>query len=188
LNIYLLLVMNPDEYLRHNQIISNLQTSDYELIVEKYNLPNHKLYNTSDCYDCKLYLNNMCIATLLYYINRMKKMLYICWIQVEDDYQRKGVGTFLMNYTILEAYNNNLLTIELENFADTDKMHFYNNFGFIYTDKTDIYGNPKEKDQLGMTKFMLTTMKSYAIRSLYETEKEMHILYFTEKYGTTAKN
>jgi GNAT superfamily N-acetyltransferase len=176
--------MNKYEYLRVNQIIYNLQISDYMLVVEKYNLPNNKVFNTIennkycvDCYDCKLYLNNRCIALLTYYINKNKKMLYICWIKVEDNYQRKGIGTFLMNYTILTAYNNNLLTIELENMADSDKMHFYNKFGFIFTDKTDIYGNPKEKDQIGMTKFMLTTSKSYAIRSLYETEREMHTYY-----------
>jgi N-acetylglutamate synthase-like GNAT family acetyltransferase len=115
-------------------------------------------------------------------------MLYICWIKVEDNYQRKGIGTFLMNYVIVEAYNNNLLTIELENMADSDKMHFYNKFGFIYTDKTDIYGNPKEKDQIGMTKFMLTTSKSYAIRSLYENEKALYISHFTEKYGVNYIN
>jgi len=182
--------MNKYDYLRENQTIYNLQTNDYMLVVEKYNLPNNNVFNIIennqylfDCYDCKLYLNNMHIAALTYYINRKKQMLYICWIKVEDEYQRNGVGTLLMNYVIVEAYNNNLLTIELENMADSDKMRFYNKFGFIYTDKTDIYGNPKETDQIGMTKFMLTTSKSYAIRSLYETEKELYILSFYERYG-----
>jgi GNAT superfamily N-acetyltransferase len=179
--------MNKYEYLRENQIITNLQTNDYMLVIEKYNLPNNKVFNIIennqycfDCYDCKLYLDNMHIATLTYYIDRKKKMLYVCWIKVDDEYQRKGIGTFLMNYVIVEAYNNNLLTIELENMVDPDKMHFYNNFGFIYTDKTDIYGNPKEKDQIGMTKFMLTTSKSYAIRSLYKNEKALFISQFTK--------
>jgi GNAT superfamily N-acetyltransferase len=185
--------MKVDDYLRHNQTIYDLQTSDYKLVVEKYNLPNNMVYNIMennqylfDCYDCKLYLKNrknMCIASLLYYINKNTRMLYLCWIKVEDEYQRRGIGTFLMNYLLVIAYNHNLLTIALENFLDPDRMNFYKNFGFIYTDKTDIDGNPREKDQLGMTKFMLTTSKSYAIRSLYENEKELYILNFTEKYG-----
>ena len=185
--------MTIDYYLRTNQTLYTLHTSDYDLVVEKYNLPNNTVYNIKennqylfDCYDCKLYLkntNNNCIATILYYINRKTKMLYLCWLKVEDAYQRKGIGTFLMNYILVVAYNNNLLTIALENFLDTDRMNFYKKFGFIYTDKTDIYGEPKERDQLGMTKFMLSTSKSYAIRSLYENEKELYILNFTEKYG-----
>ena len=88
-----------------------------------------------------------------------------------------------MNYLLVVAYNHNLLTIQLENFLEPDKINFYKKFGFIYTDKIDIDGNPRKSDQLGMTKFMLTTSKSYAIRSLYENEKELYILNFTEKYG-----
>ena len=182
--------MNVNAYLRHNQTLTNLQTRDYNLVIEKYNLPNNNIFNIIennqylfDCYECKLYLNNMCVSTLSYYINRKKQMLYICWIKVKDEYQRRGIGTFLMNYIIVVAHNNNLLTIELENMADPNIMHFYNNHGFIFTDKTDLYGNPRDSDQIGMTKFMLTTSKSYAIRSLYETEKELYILSFRERYG-----
>jgi len=189
--------MTTEYYLRANQILYNLQSRDYDLVMEKYNLPNNTVFNIKennqylfDCYECKLYLKNTksnCIATILYYINKSSKMLYLCWLKVEDAYQRKGIGTFLMNYILVVAHNNNLLTIALENFLDPDRMNFYKKFGFIYTDKTDIYGEPKERDQLGMTKFMLTTSKSYAIRSLYETEKAQYILYFTEKYGLVDK-
>jgi GNAT superfamily N-acetyltransferase len=178
--------MSTYEFLRGNLILSKLQTNDYELVVEKYNLPNNKIFNLMennqylfDCYDCKLYLKNttVFVASLTYYINRGNNLLYLSWQNVESAYQGKGIGTFLVNYTIMEAYNNNVLTIVLENMLDADKTDFYKKFGFIYTDKTDIYGNPKERDQIGMTKFMLTTSKSYAIRSLYESEREMHSQY-----------
>ena len=54
--------MSAYEFLRGNLILSKLQTNDYELVVEKYNLPNNKIFNLMennqylfDCYDCKLY-------------------------------------------------------------------------------------------------------------------------------------
>ena len=155
------------------------------LIIEKYNLPNKKPFNTisggkfiDDCYEFKLYLDMKEIAVLNCKIRNTQNILdnkmYLFWISVNNKYQNKGIGTFLMKRCIQLAYDNYCMMIELDNYADN--MNFYKKFGFIYTDKVqlsydkknNLIRTPRELDQTGMTRFLLDTKKGYAIRSLLE--------------------
>ena len=190
---------------RYNESREEINDPPYKLVITKYNLPNKPGFNIRcgytyciDCYDFKLYvpvrletpsvsnvqsefkeIGELRCSITHDPFNLIQPSMYLYWIGVDETYQGRGRGKYLMDQCIALARMENCIKIQLENFADNDSI--YKKQGFIYTDKTNLDGTPRESDQLGMTLFLNSKFPEYNTRSLYKSKSLYNSKYLKYK-------